>query len=369
MRIGTPNRRGLFWALFTGAWAALGLLSSVEVYIAQMIWDKPVAWGIVFTRTFKETASYAALSLGVLWLCRKLPLTPGKATGWFLKHLTASILFALAHVSAVSYLMTGETSVQTGEVLTFGELFRKLSVNYTLSNIFKYWLFVLGCLGWHYYKGFRERETQAARLREQLTDARLHALRMQLNPHFLFNTLNAISAMISENPGAADRMVVKLSELLRLSLDQEKPQESPLSEELAFLDRYLEIEKVRFGDRLQVEIRIQDETKDAAVPSLILQPIVENAIRHGIEPSETAGRLWIEAACENGSLCLRVRDSGPGLAAGVDNLREGIGLSNTRSRLRHLYGENGTLELSTPAGGGLEARIRIPFRLLKGFQS
>jgi LytS/YehU family sensor histidine kinase len=192
-------------------------------------------------------------------------------------------------------------------------------------------------------------------------EARLEALRMQLNPHFLFNTLHAISALIHDQPDAADRMVARLSDLLRLSLDPSKPQEVPLSEELAFLEGYLEIEQTRFSERLQVTKVIEAGTETALVPFLLLQPLVENAIRHGIEPREERGCLAITARRQNGRLELRVRDDGPGLAK-KDAKPQGIGLSNTRSRLQHLYGEQFTFELKDLVEGGLEAFISLPFR-------
>jgi two-component system, LytTR family, sensor kinase len=186
---------------------------------------------------------------------------------------------------------------------------------------------------------------------------------MQLNPHFLFNTLHAVSALIHEDPEAADRVVARLSELLRLSLDQTKPQQVPLHEELVFLDRYLEIEQTRFSDRLKVEKQVSPDVERALVPYLILQPLVENAIRHGIEPREDQGKVIISACRSNGMLQLRITDNGAGLVEQDDaGAREGIGLSNTRSRLKHLYGEDYRLELTSAAGGGLEARIDIPYR-------
>jgi len=222
---------------------------------------------------------------------------------------------------------------------------------------------VFGQLGWDYYGRYRERELEAAELQRELVEARLEALRMQLNPHFLFNTLHAISAMIHENPETADRMIARLSELLRLTLDGSKAQEVPLSQELEFLDRYLEIEQARFSDRLKIEKLVQPEVLTALVPYLILQPLVENAIRHGIEPREELGQISIRASHNNGMLQLCVSDNGPGLSENQPAAwREGIGLSNTRSRLRHLHGENGRLELASAPGGGLEARIELPFR-------
>src|SRR5205085_1761092 len=206
-------------------------------------------------------------------------------------------------------------------------------------------------------------EVEAAQLQRELVEARLDALRMQLNPHFLFNTLHAISALIHDNPDAADRVVARLSELLRLSLDQTKPQQVPLSEELPFLDRYLEIEQTRFAERLTIEKHIAPDAQQALVPYLILQPLVENAIRHGIEPREDVGLVQICAQRRNGHLELRVRDDGDGLDSKTQaKSHEGIGLSNTRARLHHLYGERCRLELIAVNGGGFEAKIEIPFR-------
>jgi len=187
---------------------------------------------------------------------------------------------------------------------------------------------------------------------------------MQLNPHFLFNTLHAVSSLIHEDPEAADQMIARLSELLRMSLDRSKPQEVPLNEELAFLDRYLAIELTRFSDRLHVAKQIESGVLDALVPYLILQPLVENAIRHGIEPREDAGHLAISARRNDGKLEMRVTDDGAGLAdVSAAQRKEGIGLSNTRSRLRHLYGENFRFELVEAPSGGLEAQIDIPYHL------
>ena len=340
----------------------LGVLAAVELYIAQQLWDKPVSWVIAFRRAGKEALSYAVCTLGVIWLCSRLRLEIGRRLRWFLAHMAGALVFAFAHVSFVSWLEAGEISVQTGQVLTFGYLFGKLLISYTLSDIFKYWIIVLGCLGWHYYKAFRERERQAAALATELVQARLQALRMQINPHFLFNTLNTISALIHDNPDAADRMVVRLSDLLRRTLDRGDVQEVPLREELDFLRAYLEIEQMRFPDRLTVTYDIEPKTNELLVPHLILQPLVENALRHGIMPREEAGRIEISAHLADGEhLELKVRDNGNGLApANGTPEREGIGLKNVRSRLAELYGGAQEFTLGNAAGGGVEARIRIP---------
>jgi sensor histidine kinase YesM len=359
----STKKRWLWVLLFVGIWTFLALLSAVESYVSQLLWDKPILWTLALRRNFKDWYSYGLLSIGILWFCQKNPWRPGRTISWVLRHFAAALVFSVAWMCLSSWLVAGERSVQTGQTLTFLFLIRKLAVHYAFLNLIMYWMVVLAHLGWHNYQRFRERDLQAADLKRELVEARLNALRMQLHPHFLFNTLHAVSALIHENPEAADRVVARLSELLRLSLDQTKPQEVPLSEELAFLDRYLEIEQTRFSDRLTVQTQIEPGAERALVPYLILQPLVENAIRHGIELREANGRVTISATRKNGTLELRIADNGPGFTGeGRAPVREGIGLSNTRSRLRHLYPDQYRLELAEVPGGGLEACIDIPFR-------
>jgi len=354
------HRRGI--AIYVGVWTVLAVLAAVEVFIAQQMWDKPITWAVAFSRSFKEVLAYAVCTLAVLWLCRRMRPEAGRRARWFGVHMLAALAFAVAHVACVSWLEAGERSVQTGEILTFDYLFGKLLVSYTLSNIFKYWIVVLGCLGWYYYQAYRERERQAGALATELVQARLQALRMQINPHFLFNTLNTISALIHENPGAADRMIVRLSELLRRTLDRGEVQEVPLREEIEFLRSYLEIEQMRFPDRLTVTFEIDPAATELFVPHLILQPLVENALRHGIMPREEAGRIAISARVVDGkNLEIKVHDNGNGLSPGKGKPeREGIGLNNVRSRLAQLYGDTQRFVIGNAPGGGFEARIILP---------
>jgi len=355
------HRRGI--SLYVAVWVVLGVLMAAEVFIASQVWDKPITWSLAFRRSFKEIFVYAVCTLAVLWFCGWMRLKPGHRTRWFLAHMVGAVIFAVAHVAFVSWLEAGEVSVQnTGKILTFKYLFGNLLASYSLSDIFKYWILVLGNLGWHYYQAYRERERQAGALATELVQARLQALRMQINPHFLFNTLNTVSALIHENPDAADRMIVRLSELFRRTLDRGDVQEVALREELEFLRSYLEIEQMRFPDRLTVTFDIEPKTQDLLVPHLILQPLVENALRHGIMPREEAGRVEISARVVDGQqLELKVRDNGNGLApANGTPGREGIGLQNVRSRLTQLYGDAQEFEIHNASTGGVEARIRIP---------
>ena len=358
------KQRLLVGALLFGVCTVLALLSSVGSYASSAAVDHPVPLGPLLRQEFKDWYACGLLWIPVLWFCRRNSLEPGHAVRWVLRHLAAAAVFAVVYVILTSWLVAGEKSIiHPGQILTFSYLVKTMALHYLVANLIMYWMVVCAHLGWDSYQRYREREVQAADLQRELVEARLEALRMQLNPHFLFNTLNTISALIHDDPESADRMVVRLSELLRLSLDQSKPQQVPLSEEIAFLDRYLEIECARFGERLKIEKQMGPDTQTALVPFLLLQPLVENAIRHGIEPRERGGKVAIAARRNNGRLELRIRDNGAGRPrqAGTPP-RQGIGLSNTQSRLRHLYGGDFQFELSDLAEGGLEARIAIPYR-------
>jgi LytS/YehU family sensor histidine kinase len=222
--------------------------------------------------------------------------------------------------------------------------------------------------GWTYYGRFRERERAAAalavrasRLEAQLARAELDALKMQLHPHFLFNTLHSISALIHADPEGADLMVSRLSDFLRMVLDHAGAQELALRDELAFLERYLEIQRTRYRERLDAAMEIDPETLDARVPNLILQPLVENAIRHAVEPRAAGGRVRVTARRENGTLHLAVRDDGPGLRD-APRSGNGVGLANTRARLAQLYGGAHAFELRNHPEGGLEVSLALPYR-------
>ena len=209
-----------------------------------------------------------------------------------------------------------------------------------------------------------ERERAADRLEHLLIESRLGALRTQLQPHFLFNALNTVAMLVREGDrDTAVRVIARFSELLRGVLDEEAPQEVSLGEELEFVGRYLEIERVRFGDRLRVHVEADDAARSAAVPHLVLQPIVENAVRHGISRRADAARIDIVAERAHDRLRVSVRDDGPGLPAGWSAAAcRGIGLRNTRDRLHYLYGDGASLELCPAEGGGVRAVIELPLR-------
>lgn len=212
-----------------------------------------------------------------------------------------------------------------------------------------------------YYRGFRERELRMAQLQAQLEKARLQALKSQLQPHFLFNTLNSISALMLSDIAAADRMIARLGDLLRISLETAATQMITLSCELEFVNCYIEIEKIRFGERLKVSVDVAPDTLDASVPHLLLQPLVDNAIKHGISRLAAGGEIRISSTRDNGELRLEVSNNGPGLREPACIASNGLGLRITRERLETIYGQHQSVELLALPEGGAVSRVSIPF--------
>jgi len=344
-------------------WTLVVIVEAAQHYASQFVENRPFPLGLAIRRACEQWYPWAFLTVGILWVARRCNLEREGLKRWILGHLGACVLVALVYFTIYAWLLSGQTSVMDGSTFEFGNVFKKLAIFYFHVALVIYWAIVLGHLGWGYYQRSRERELQASALATELVRTRLEVLRMQLNPHFLFNTLHTISALIHDNPEDADRIVARLSDLLRVSLEQSDSQEVPLRQELSFLERYLQIEQTRFQDRLEVEMEVESGLDNILVPSLILQPLVENSIRHGIEPREDTGRVKIAARRLDGMLELKASDNGPGLPQSeVAPSREGVGLSNTRSRLSHLYGANHRFELTPASGGGLEARLLIPCR-------
>ena len=249
-------------------------------------------------------------------------------------------------------------ALEGGQLTVF--LFRRF-----LADYFTYFIVAALCFAYEHFVRSREQEAQAQALRAELAQAQLQALRMQVNPHFLFNTLNAIAVLVRGNETTkAARTLRLLSDLLRATFKGADVQMVPLREEIDLLERYLEIEQTRFGDRLRVEIDVDPAVSEAPVPYLILQPLVENAVRHGIAPHADAGVVRVTAAPAGADrMELTVADSGPGFSSldpEVLSDDDGVGLSNTRRRLQTLYGEQHTFELGTAAEGGARVTVRLP---------
>jgi len=232
-----------------------------------------------------------------------------------------------------------------------------------LNHLFVYLAVLVAGYAREYFLRDRDLASRAAVLQTQLADAQLDALRMQLNPHFLFNTLHAVAALVERDPAGVRRMIARLSELLRVAIDPEGEHEVPLAEELAFLRRYIEIMEVRFQGRLKVAIDVADDAMSALVPRLILQPIVENALEHGAARASGEGVVEIVARRNAGQLVIRVSDNGPGVD---ENVPSGVGVANTRARLAAHYGDSATFALTSRREGGAIAEVAMPFRSDRG---
>jgi LytS/YehU family sensor histidine kinase len=289
-------------------------------------------------------------------------------------HVLAGIVISMAHVAAFTALFYDAMAVAGGPT-TLGMQIVAVLRRYLFMDIMTYCAAVGVYYAFEYFAYARRSalhaarpDAMAARLQLGLAEARLHALRVELNPHFLFNALNAVSGLVRrrEHDAAVD-MLERVGDLLRTTLNREMPPEIPLSEELGLLRRFVEIELVRFGDRLRVAWDVEPEAREALVPPLILQPLVENALRHGVSRRQGGAYLRISARRAGLHLELTVRDTGDGLTlVGGVPPREGIGLSNTRARLAQLYGPDATsLELSDAAGGGARARLLLPFHVTR----
>lgn len=299
----------------------------------------------------------------MLYLARRFPLERRSWLKSVLVHLAASVAFALLQLGAY-ILLALLVGLYSGQQPFFAS-FRNLFVTSFHFDLLTYWAIIGLSHALDYYRKYRERELRASQLETTLAQAQLDALRMQLHPHFLFNTLNSISVLMAEDTRAARRMLTRLSDLLRASFENKGTHEVTLKEELEFLESYLEIEQTRFQDRLTVRMEVEPKALDACVPNLILQPLVENAIRHGIAPRAAPGLIEIRARRENGMVQLEVCDNGAGLnASSSESLMKGIGLSNTRARLEQLYGASHRFELHDREGGGLKVTIEIPFHNL-----
>ena len=348
--------------IFAG-WTAFALITTYQTFVQVALRPSargaPMRWPTLFHNVL-DSYLWALTTLAVFWLARRFPVERGRV----MRAVTvygicgAVILFARFHVYVAIVRHTGWLPKQTLELLVWARL---------NQNIVFYVLLLGVAHAALYHQRYRERERAAERLAAGLALARLQSLKMQIHPHFLFNTLNAISALIPADAQPARRMVAQLGDMLRIALDHEATQEVALRDALSFLEPYLEIEQVRLGDRLTVVMDIDPGLLDARVPHLILQPLVENAIRHGIAPRIAPGTVRISAAADadGRSLELEVRDDGPGIAPEDGTAaRKGVGLTNIKSRLQQLYGDEHRFDLRNHAEGGAVVRIILPFRCM-----
>ena len=367
--LGLPLR----WPLVLGGGLVFSL-AFIGLSLLQSLAEKePVLWSNVFSDLLSWYL-WALLFPAIWWVGSRFRFERRNWRSTLAIHLGAGVLAASAYrfLDLIKRELVTNIAIALKKKEPFFEAFDGLSFNFLGDYFFFlrygfqipliiYFGIVAAIHAVSYYEKFRDRELKATRLEAQLAQSQLQVLKMQLHPHFLFNTLNAISALMHRDVEAADKMITLLSDLLRVSLEKDERHLVPVQNELEFLGRYLAIEKIRFRDRLRVEMDIEPGCLDAQVPKLILQPLVENAIRHGIAMRSAAGLVSVEATRKGGRLRLVVSDDGPGLPADPSRTREGVGLANTRGRLEQLYGEDHHFELRPSAFGGFEVVLEMPF--------
>ena len=358
------RRRLAKWLAIFALWTFFALFFATQLALQyQQLTDYSIPFWRILSWQLVSGYIWFGISPVILYLAKRFPFDDGKWKTSLPVHVVACIVVAPIQLLFDSFVLTRLGYPPNRTFANFFEAYRFFLV----ANVHLSMLIYMGVVGissaYRYYQKYRERELRASQLEARLAQSRLQVLKMQLHPHFLFNTLNAISELIYKDRESADRMLTDLSDLLRMSFENLEVQEIPLKQELEFLRKYLEIEQMRFHDRLTVDMDIAPETLDASVPNMILQPLVENAIKHGIAPRVSGGRIDIHAARSNGHLEITVVDDGLGVPFGdVEHVPEGVGLSNTRRRLRHLYGDGHRFDLTNLENGGLGVSLEIPFR-------
>lgn len=358
----TMSRSWLTWALILGGVSVLVVFLTGQLYLGFVIWSWRIGWDEALLWAAPDIYIWLLLIPLIIWISRSLPL---ERDVW-LRHLPIHLVSAVAIALAALWLrfrFEEATVALTAQPWSLGApkflnmWFFRLGISVP-SGILIYWTTLGVTHALRYYGKFRENQLKAARLEAQLARAELEALEMQLHPHFLFNTLNSVAVLMRRDVDAAGRMLNRLSDLLRLTLERAGEQLIPLKDELEILQGYLRIQQIRFQDRLTVEWSIDPDTLHLKVPNLILQPLVENSIRHAIAPRAERGKIEVEAAQRDGMLLLHVRDDGPGLPQAT-GYEPGIGLANTRERLQVLYGSAHRFEMRN-IEGGLQVTLGIP---------
>ena len=348
----------------------LGLFFSSGAYFPKVFLNEKAVFRVHLLIYLTRWLPWAFLAPLVISLGRRFSLRREKRLPHFFVHLAGCLAFAPLQTFLVYLFIRLVALIPTSSDLwegssypaDFGPLFKLLFPRHFHYNLLTYWIILGAYYGIDYYRRYRQRELRTCQLEAQLAKAHLQALKIQVHPHFLFNTLHTISSLVYRDPDAADRMISRLSELLRSTLEQADSQETALKVELEMLDQYVEIMKTRFGDRLGVEYDIQPEAIDAFVPNFILQPLVENAIRHGINPRKEGGIVRISAGRREALLLIRISDNGLGFKEGEEVLlKNGFGLKNTKERLQRLYGPGVLFELKNREEGGAELTLGLPY--------
>lgn len=349
-----PGRQRTGWILVLGGWTIVGL-----GYFCSLILTEGEGGGVrhswprLLSHALGTAWIWAALTPVALWLTRKASFASGRRA-------SSAAVYALTGLGF--FILSGTFEWLLGMVTGAGSAgyWATLLTECVETRLLAYLAIMTLGHSAYYFGLYRTRQHHAYELEARLAKTHLQLLRMQLQPHFLFNTLNTVAELVHTDPDTADQMITRLGRLLRLSLDHAGHQVVPLRQEIEFLRMYVEIEQVRFQDRLQIVWDLAPDTLDAAVPTLLWHPVLENAIRHGVTPLAGRGRIVITSHRQGDDLILEIRDNGLGLPAG-GMPREGVGLRNIRERVGQLYGPQAHFTLEAALGGGTVATLRIPF--------
>lgn len=347
-----------------GVWTVLAFIECFQYYFGYLGTSEAVSFRYEISYSLKESWVSAVLTPMVLWIASRFPLGRRRLSLTVAAYLAGAALY-LALFVAIRMPLGQITDFTTGRMgHPSWSFYRSLLFRYSSDIVWMYGGTMIVIQLWNYYNKYRERELRTSRLEAQLAQAQLKVLKMQLDPHFLFNTLHSISSLMHEDVEAADDMLTRLSDLLRLSLEDVDEQEVTLKREMEFLDGYLAIQQTRFRDRMKVRVEINPRTLDALVPNMILQPLVENAVQHGIAMRAGVGHLEVRSSLEDGTLRLEVIDDGPGPGEEAgDAPSGGVGLANTQARLQQLYGDAYRFSLSRWGSSGTLVALEIPLRL------
>ncbi|GIW51411.1 MAG: ATPase [Gemmatimonadales bacterium] len=345
------------WVVSFAAWTVLGLFTWQQRYFAVVLRGHDIPWIEPLPTALASAWLWALFTPAILRIAARYPLGE---EGWVRTSLPVHLLAAacLAACDAVADHLLGPWVEPYPAQPVRSRFLRELFV-----NAFSYGAVVGVAHGLRFYTLYRERQAEAERLHAQLAEANLESLKAQLQPHFLFNTLNAAAELVHQDAEAAERMIARLGTLLRRSVETWREHEVELRTELDAVAAYLDIVSVRFPERVELKMRVDPEALDALVPPFVLQPIVENAVRHGIGPLRAGGLVEIACTVEGGRLTVSVRDDGQG--APPEPLSEGVGLSNTRRRLQTMYGDNCEFKVSAHPEGGTQVTLSLPFRSAK----
>jgi two-component system, LytTR family, sensor kinase len=372
----SENRPWLIWVVSFGIWSLVALAAGVTAYRLYRATQIPISFASALGLEASDILPYAPLTPFVFAFATGYPIRRNNWASRSLLYLAVGLVFAAAHIALKSMTPYAfwdpnyhewRSAIWDSHTHTFGVQWSALAEQF-LTSLFNDIAdtFVPIALAAHavsYNRTIREREVREVRLEGQLAKARLQALKSQLQPHFLFNTMHSISSLMLTDVRAADRMMSRLGDLLRMSLESAETQITTLSREVEFLDCYLEIEKVRFAEKLSVTLDISPETLDASVPHLLLQPLVDNAVKHGISKLPDGGEIRIAAKRQAHQLQIEISDNGPGLVKKGAVPSIGLGLRITRERLESLYGPDQRLDLLSLPEGGTMAHVRIPFQV------